>query len=223
MLTAIFTFLLVAITVDHAQPQPVISPDVKFGSKGKIIKETSGELSSREEGEYNGVRYRFYHRDGSGVFGQVDDSARAGLLNSALQPATAATGSTQGFHADLVGWSTACKQDPLGGRRHCLAYKDDLWLFVWDDGDESVLVGTKHMPGSATSISIGKLPPLISTGKGFRGREAKTILEQLFQEPTVSIRYKKSPDNFNIDKQTNTFGAREVYAFLHFGARQPRR
>jgi hypothetical protein len=63
MLTAIFAFLFVAVAVAHAQPQPVISPDVKFGSKGKIIKDkSSGEPSTREEGEYNGCATDFITR-----------------------------------------------------------------------------------------------------------------------------------------------------------------
>ena len=205
------------IAAEPDAPGAFLTKKKKFRPDGKLVKESLGRSEYvHEEGIYNGVSYRFYHSDGSGTFGRLEESVRDKIFREAM----ARSGKYQDIKKDLTGWKTSCKQDAMNDTRYCHARKDDLWVFLYDAGLVHISIGSDHYPGSTTALRFGRETPVVASKDGWMGEKAEPILAKLRSAQTVLTRYRKYSEG-NVDKETDLFGFGEVYEYLRFAVTQP--
>src|SRR5258706_3331589 len=189
-------------------PNSFLDGKIRFRPDGLLAADRD-RSKTYERGEYNGVKYRFYHADGRGTFDTYEDcnTAKPGYFRQAC---------------DLIPtsytWDTRCAEDAVTGRRNCLAERGALSLFFVEDGIFSVLVG----PGvdSQSALLFENEPPVVMDKAGWIGASAVPIIERLKGARRVTTRYKKNPEGPNVDKVTELSGLSEVLEYLRFAVCQ---
>ena len=158
--------------------------EIKIGN----YKHKSTSNEHFQTGNYKGVQYRFY-KDGSGSFGSA-------LISYSEN------------------WSTSCKQDAMEDYRYCFAHKDNLYVWVFDNGKMGINIGTDHFPGTGVQLRIGCGSPYKADKNGWWGVEAGRILQRLLKAQKVTTRYQEWPNRWDKDKTTDLFGLSVVYEYM---------
>lgn len=183
-------------------PGAFLARKQKFKIDGRLRAVRVGDtLLTYEEGTAGGVAYRFFHIDGSALFG-------------ALAPAGEPI---DGQKQDP--WEVRCHHSRLPERRWCRARKDDLYLVLSEDGELLVTIGSNPSPDSKLFLRVGEDAPLVSSG-GWSGEEAKRLLNRLLAAKKATTIY-RSLDQTRVEHETDVSGLPGVYEYLRFAVTQP--
>jgi len=141
--------------------------------------------SNTERGVVNGVRYRLF---GANAYIATMDEQEA-----------------DSFGRDVV-WSVHCQRDKMSGSRNCHASFKTIFMFFEQNGNESLLVGSDHFPGTVTSIKIGdkRFDTRDRDGEFPNGR---TIINSFRDGKTAVTRYTKWPYRAWIDDEFTLRGS----------------
>lgn len=191
---------LVGASSTAASANPLFIQESKQFSVGaKKKKPAPGSLvtSLAEEGEKSGVKYRFYHLDGSGtIAGDKENDisyVRSGAKN----------------------WSLSCKQDPMNDRRSCSAARGDLYIYYGGGAAYFVGIAGSKYPGSSISVRIddGKVISA-NESQGFSAAQSKAILGSIKPGSKLAARYVDWPYQTNKDTVSNVYGTHLVLEYL---------
>lgn len=161
---------------------------------------TKIRVSKVEQGEINGVLYRFYYSDGSGTF--------AGAPGNNLNTSN-------------TNWSVRCDKDAMSEKVSCYAVTRDFGVFVNTDGTEQILIGVDHYPGSTVAIRVGSAAPVEAGAKTqFDPQQSKALLDRMKNGTQVVTRYQEWPRKFNKDQAFTLYGVEEVRAYLHWAVKR---
>lgn len=191
-LLATFATAASAQTVDRPG---LIHSDTPF-TPTAVVDET--ESGKRETGELNGVIYRFYYSDGSGIF--VGKPGNAGTYMDRTD----------------TNWDVQCKKDPVTDRKHCQMKIKDLWLFVYPKGRVTVSIGHEHYPGSSVTIRIDQGAPISTSAHqdgDFNPQTSLRLVQQLKKAKSVTTRYMKWPYRSWDDETWELYGFNEALAY----------
>ncbi|GAB1837405.1 hypothetical protein MyNCGM121_41850 [Achromobacter xylosoxidans] len=176
----------------------------QFSATGKKRMTTVSAISPStlvEEGEKSGIKYRFYHSDGSGtVAGDADNDISY-------------------LRARPSNWSLSCKQDPMNDRRSCSAERGDLFLYYSGGGTYFVGISGSKYPGSSISVRVddGKVISA-SESNGFSAAQSKAILNSIKPGSKLATRYVDWPYQTNEDTVSNVYGTDVVLDYLKWAA-----
>ena len=180
-------------------------------SSGATVKSETREMFSKtrtiktEEGELNGVKYRFYYSDGSGTFA-AEQGNKVDITESAFE-----------------NWDTRCIKDAMTDEVACRAFFRDFALLVTQAGDMKIVVGSDHYPGSNVALRIDDGVPMVAPSAAqFSAAQSKQLAESLRNGQTVKLRYQEWPYEANVDKSFTLHGYEEVYAFLQWAVTNAR-
>jgi hypothetical protein len=184
----------------------LLRSDKKFTPDAKIeersIKTASAtEIEKIESGSLNGVPYRFFYKDGGGVF-----AGTRGNAATYSEPINS-------------NWQVRCEKDPLTGEKHCEMQMRDLYVFLFATGKIIVSVGSGHYPGSDVVVQMDKDPP-ISAPAGedgdFNAKTSLQLVQQLKKAKTVTTRYMKWPYKTWKDETWEIYGFNEAFQYLNW-------
>lgn len=152
-----------------------------------------------EVGERDGIKYRFYHSDGSGAFAGDKDND-IGLLVS--------------FEKN---WSLECKKDVMTDEPSCAARLGRLAIFQ-GRGEEPVffVMGEKY-PGSQVSIRVDSGPVFSASGdSSFSVTQTQEIIASIQQGSRIAVRYVDWPYKKNVDSVRDVYGTQQVLEYLRW-------
>ena len=168
---------------------------------------TRVEINKIEEGQLNGVNYRFYYTDGSGTF--------SGAADGAL---------TTGFDRNRD-WKTACRKDAMDDKKSCYLQRGDLWIWLYGDGRLQVSIGGDQYPGTSASIRVDSNTAITSPANNegfFTTAHARRIVEQLHSGSRVATRYVDWPYRSAVDSTFDLQGFDEAYQYIQWALKQIR-
>tara|TARA_Y100000815_G_scaffold185010_1_gene168853 strand:+ start:1089 stop:1901 length:813 start_codon:yes stop_codon:yes gene_type:complete len=156
------------------------------------------KISRYETGKYNGMLYRFYYADGSGLV-QGDPSSTLDTIKDLR----------------LENWDMRCTIDRIGDSKSCSLSKGHLTVGIWKDGSTLAWVGSNHYPGTAMTVRVDRGRP-ISAGErsGFSSSQAATIVSQLKSGQSAITRYQEWPYRSNLDEDVDLFGFSQAWELL---------
>lgn len=156
----------------------------QFSPSGTLSKGQGGSLI--EEGDLNGVSYRFHYADGGGEF---------------------RSGNTV--------WNVVCQKDAISDKASCYMSSGDLLVFVRPKGVTTISIGSNHYPRTPITIRVDKGKPHSAPNGGpFGAQASKGIVKQLSTSGTVTTRYMEWPHDVWDDKTFETKGFNEAYSYL---------
>lgn len=181
-------------------PLPLFDGGIIICNKSMSFSNTrKNEVTRREEGEVNKIKYRYYLSDGSGVV--------QGEPKNTLDVLKDEYGSN---------WDTSCKKDLMNDTHWCMISKKNLSIGVWGDKKYFVSIGQEHYPGSNTMIRIGSGKPYTSAQDAqFTQQQVAAIITDIGQAEEVTIRYTKWPYKSPIDKEISTYGLQEGLVIIN--------
>ena len=195
---------LIASVAQSAAPPLLATVDVFH--PGSTI-ETSEATGSRvERGSVNGVRYEFYHSDGSGLF----------------------AGRKVHVHLDLVEpgiWQVSCHKDAISDAKRCEMKKNSLWVYAHRDGRTIVSIGDNHYPGSSVTIRIDGDTPISTSATqdgDFSARSSARIIDRLKSGSTITTRYMEWPYRSWVDQSWDLFGFNETLRYIQWAVKRIR-
>lgn len=153
----------------------------------------NNETSRVEKGVYDGIKYRFWFGDGSGVIQGKPENQ----LNL----------------TEFGNWSTICKRDKIDDTYFCSLQKEDLVITILKNDVIIVTVGSNHYPDSEIAVRVDKNKPFATSSKevGFSKKQSAQIIEQLKKGKSVTTRYKKWPSPESRDSTIDLFGFNQAY------------
>ena len=182
--------------------ETLIVSDGPFYPSGQVSTQSllsKGDLHKVEEGEVNGVRYRFFYTDGSGSF--------AGKPGNSLTPS----------ETMRENWRVGCNKDIMSDRVSCYAKILDLTIVITDERLRFVRVGKDHYPGSEVANRAGRYATHVaSSGEQYGCSESREILSEMQNGTTVSTRYQEWPRKSFRDQSFELYGFEEVYAYIQW-------
>ena len=177
---------------------PVVEDSRMYCQVRYYYTERKNHRSRREDGEFQGYKYRIFHTDGSGTLQGLPDN------NLSVKDKY------------KTNWSFRCKRDEFDDTHWCQVSREGLSVTIWKDGSVLVNVGAKHYPGTNVSVRIDDSPPYSATEKvGFNTGTSNQILDELLSGDSVMTRYQKWPYKRYIDQRVPLFGFTEAWALLN--------
>lgn len=165
----------------------------------KIMDMSKNEITRREEGDVNGVKYRYYLSDGSGSV--------QGKPNNTLDIISDERGSN---------WSTSCQKDLMNDTHWCMMSKKDLSIGTSGKGKYFILVGNNHYPGTKSMIRIDSKKPYTSAqGENFTQQQVTSIIADMGEAEEITTRYTEWPYKNNVDKKISTYGLQEGLVIIN--------
>ena len=177
----------------------LINTSDQFTKNGKIkFKTFLDGLSKYETGFINGIAYRFFYSDGSGTF-----SGKPGLSVEEL------------YHSDT--WHVAFKKDPIDDTIGAVMSIKDLIIYVLENQEILVGIGTNHNPGSEIVIRFGNELPIKGGTDGIlNADQSKEIIEKLKTAKQITTRYQNWPYKVNVDKTWELYGFTETLQYINW-------
>lgn len=161
------------------------------------------DINKIEHGVLNGVSYKFYYADGSGIF--------SGVLNGALNS------------DDGNDWDVGCSKDPISDEKMCHMVKRNLWIFVTGNKLPFVMVGSNDFPGSSAVIRIDGGVPFKSRDDSqgnFSNKVSLKIIEKLKAGKTITTRHKKWPNDYTVDDTWEIYGFNEAFSYINWAVKR---
>ncbi len=181
-----------------ASDQPLVHSSRMYCQVRYNPLERVNHRARREVGEFNGLKYRVFHSDGSGSL--------QGLRTNDLSIRD----------KSRTNWSFRCKRDEFDDTHWCQVSREDLAVTIWKDKSIVVTVGAKHYPGTDVSVRIDSHDPHTAGEKtGFGTKVSQEILDELLAGESVMTRYQKWPYKRYIDQRVPLFGFTEAWALLN--------
>lgn len=204
---------LAAVNCGMAQAQRSAKPDLivssePFSPSGTFKAPDSrllGPDSKVEEGEINGVRYRFYYSDGSGFVGgrmaRTPDEHGTPAASTALS------------------WDVACKKDAVTDRKMChmTVPGKNLWVWAYPKGRYIVSIGQDHFPGSTVTVRIDEGKPITAPAKNegtFSPQESTRLIARLKGASKVTTRYMEWPNQYWVDETWELHAFNEALQYI---------
>jgi hypothetical protein len=156
--------------------------------------------SGIEVGLIDDMHYKLYS-DGSGV---AEGMSQAGIES----------------YIDNNMWHFECDRDTMSGKRICIAHFRDLWIQMSNQGQALVSVGTKHFPGSVTSLKVGKTRFDTMQRDGYFLRaQSSQIVSLLNKGTSTSTRFMKWPYRSWVEEEFEPFGVTGIIKILKWVSR----
>jgi len=144
-------------------------------------------LVRQERGNYQGVEYRIFYTDGSGV-----------IQGEAEKPLDVAD-----FQDN---WKLRCRTSPSDPQRHCVLQKGDVSIHRDKDASFMLEVGSNQEPGSEWLVRVDSHEAVTAdTQQGFTDEQTSLILEQMKTGKKMYTRYKGVSNQRETDKTINLF------------------
>ncbi|MET1080325.1 MAG: hypothetical protein ABWY06_20115 [Pseudomonas sp.] len=152
-----------------------------------------------ETGSYEGIKYSFYHSDGSGTI--------QGDKNSTLD-------TIKDLH--LTNWSIKCVKDGMDDTHWCSLRKHNISIGIWKNGSHFISVGNDHFPSSDITLRIDKNQPVTAVAEsGFTEKQADLLISQMKVGESALSRYQEWPYRANKDKKVELYGFSEAWKILN--------
>ena len=187
-------------------PNLIVS-ETPFHESGTVILQelellTQIRVSKIEQGDMNGVKYRFYYTDGSGSF--------AGAPGNELKSTERATN-----------WSVKCDKDVMTEKVSCYAITRSFGIFAYPDGSELIALGVNHYPGSKVAVKVGAAAPVEADSRiQFDSKQSRALLDRMKNGTQIVTRYQEWPHKRNTDQVFTLFGVEEARAYLHWAVKR---
>lgn len=152
-----------------------------------------------EVGERDGIKYHFYHSDGSGAF--------AGDKDNDIQPS---------FSRNKY-WDLACSNDIMTDELTCSARLGDLAIFHDRGGDPEFFVLGEKYPGSRVSIRIDSGPVYsVVADSSFSAKQSKEMISSIKPGSRIAVRYVDPVNKQNVDSVNEVYGTQQVLDYLRW-------
>ena len=144
-------------------------------------------LVRQERGDYQGVGYRIFYTDGSGL-----------IQGEAEKPLDVAD------YED--NWRLRCRSNPSDKLGRCVLQKGDLSIHRYQDGSFMIDVGSVKKPGSDMLIRVDANEAFRADAQdGFTNEQTGLILEQMRTGKKMSTRYENASNQSETDQTLNLF------------------
>ncbi len=144
-------------------------------------------LVRQERGNYQGVGYRIFYTDGSGV-----------IQGEAEKPLDVAD------YQD--NWSLRCRAGLSDQLKRCVLQKGDLFIHRYQDGSYMVDVGSDKKTGSNMQVRVDNNEAVtVSVQHGFTDEQTDLILGQMQTGKKVYTRYSDAANQWETEKTIDLF------------------
>lgn len=199
MKTLLIILAVTLTTFAQSKPKPTaIQPGEPFSREGEIIvDERFGKTERQIKG---GVKYEIYYADASASILAKEGGDLASLEYNDK-------------------WHINCRRDAMDDRISCLANLYDLSISIVKRSSRPplyvVMIGNNHYPGSRVAIRLDDDPPIISGPvQSFAFDNPNAILSRMSTAKTITTRYQKWPNQWNVDNKWNLYGFDVVMRYL---------
>lgn len=200
----VFMLLIFVSGLAYAKPD-LVDSKARFSLDGHVemkrLNGLSDEYIKTESGSLNGVPYRIWYTDGSGVF--------AGTAGSNID-------SPIPVNKD---WTVECKKDSITDQKHCLMYMNDILVAVFPKGRVLVKVGRQFYPGSKVYIRVDRsVPKITSSNKDgyFTESESARLVSAISNADLVATRYMEWPYKTWKEVEWRPYGFKEALAYIRW-------
>lgn len=189
--------------MEYDDEKEIFNMNTALFPEGKILCKVSMRGSGYtflriEEGHLNGVKYRLYYSDASGIIQGLSTNTLDTIKDSSSD-----------------NWSIKCEQDGMDDSHWCQIRKKDLIVGIWKDGKTFIHIGHDHYPSSQVTIRIDKLASISANEKsGFSAQQTDIILNQLLKGSSALTRYQEWPYQSYIDQPLDLFGFFQAFSIL---------
>lgn len=143
-----------------------------------------------ETGTLNGIKYRFYYSDGSGLVQGLQENVLDVLKDKYSE-----------------NWSLRCRKDEMDDTHYCAMSRDSLTIGAYGHSSRFVSVGSEHFPRSSIALRVDKEAPVTALADpGFSSAQEVALVTAMSKGTSVLTRYVKWPYESNQDKQVSLFG-----------------
>lgn len=109
-------------------------------------------------------------------------------------------------------WTVVCYDDRIDDTRNCIVENGNLYAGVTSDGLKYIGVGREHYPGSTIAIRIDGGTPLKWREDKYLGAgRIEVWIDRLKKGSTALVRYRRWPENRNIDQEVTLTGFTAAY------------
>jgi len=144
-------------------------------------------LVRQERGSYQGIGYRIFYTDGSGV-----------IQGESGKPLDVAD------YQD--NWRLKCRANLSDSLRRCVLQKGDLFIHRYQDGSFMVDVGSDKKSVSDMQVRIDNNEAVAANvQQGFTGEQTDLILEQMKTGKVIYTRYAGASNQWETEKTVNLF------------------
>lgn len=113
------------------------------------------------------------------------------------------SGSVGGEYLSPTSWSLGCSTDAMTDDVTCYIFQQGLYIYRTKNG-YSIVVGSEHFPQTTSFLRIDKNTPVESQFNGvYTNETSESMLDELSNAKTVTIRFTKWPDSNPLDQKVD--------------------
>ncbi|HDS1796977.1 MULTISPECIES: hypothetical protein [Pseudomonas] len=151
-----------------------------------------------ETGVLDGIKYRFYYSDGSGLVQGLAENVLDVLKDKYSE-----------------NWSLRCRKDEMNDTHYCSMTREALTIGAFGATSRFVSVGSEYFPGSSIAIRVDKQEPITAPANpGFTNSQETALIAAMSTGTSALTRYVQWPYEANKDKKISLFGFKSALAII---------